>query len=387
MNTTGRMRIAYGVMGYGRGHATRVRSVLPALMEQHDVTVFAGGDAHPVLAPVAPTVRIPTLGYVYGHSGDLSVVGTVGRNFTGMSDLLLGGNGLETLVRQLRDGAFDLVISDSEAWTHRAAERLGLPRISFDHVGIIAWCKPHFPSELWLRGQRDGWVYRRLMGQPDRILICSFYPAEPVAATTRVIGPVLRDELRQAAPRDGDFLLAYLNKGRYQYTASLDLALRRVDAQVVIYGTPYRGRVDNLEFRPPSNSGFIRDLATCRAVLSTAGNQLISEAIHFRKPILTLPEDVFEQQLNARMVERMGVGQRGRLASLTVGDIEDFLVGCEGYRGRMPELRGDGRAEAARTLLQFVEELRARPRRQRTKGLSHKRNKAMTDFAPSKMAT
>jgi uncharacterized protein (TIGR00661 family) len=383
MTGTGRLKIAYGVMGYGRGHATRVRSVLPALLDRHDVTVFAGGDALPVLAPLAPTVRIPTLGYVYGHGGDLSIAATVGRNFGGMSDLLLGGQGLETVVRQLRDGGFDLVISDSEAWTHRAAQRLGLPRISFDHVGIIAWCKPHFPSELWLRGRRDGWVYGQLMGRPDRILICSFYAAEPLAPGTRVIGPVLREELRQAEPRDLDFLLVYLNKGRYQYTAGLDLALRRLDATVVIYGTPYRGRVDNLEFRPPSNSGFIRDLASCRAVLSTAGNQLISEAIHFRKPVMALPENVFEQQLNARMVERMGIGARGRLASLTVGDVEDFLVGCDGYRARMPEVTGDGRAEAARILMGFIDELRVKPRMQRTKRLSQTRNKALTHWAPS----
>ena len=42
------MRIAYGVMGYGRGHAMRTMSVLPALMAEHEVTVFAGGDAYPV---------------------------------------------------------------------------------------------------------------------------------------------------------------------------------------------------------------------------------------------------------------------------------------------------------------------------------------------------
>ena len=282
-------------------------------------------------------------------------------------------------------GAFDLVISDSEAWTHRAAERLGLPRISFDHVGVIAWCRPHFPSELWLRGRRDGWVYRQLMGRPDRILITSFYSIEPVDASTRVMGPVLRSELQQVTPTQGDFLLAYFNKGRHQYTASMDLALRRLDAPVVIYGTPYRGRVDNLEFRAPGNSAFIRDLAACRALLSTAGNQLIGEAIYFRKPILALPEDVFEQQLNARMVERMGIGQRGRLTSLTVGDIEDFLVGCDSCRARMPDLRPDGRDDAARTLLRFVEELATRPRRRRPRTLSQGRNKAVTDFAPSTM--
>lgn len=378
-----RLRIAYGVMGYGRGHATRVRSVLPALMAQHDVTVFAGGDAVPVLSPLAPVVKIPTLGYVYSHRGDLSVTGTVARNFSGMSDLLLGGQGLATVTGELRRGDFDLVISDSEAWTHRAAERLHLPRISFDHVGVIAWCQPHFPPELWMRGQRDGWVYRRLMGQPDRIMITSFYAAEPVDAATRVIGPVLREELMNVQPRTGDYLLVYLNKGRHQYTAGLDLALRRLDAPVVIYGTPYRGRVDNLEFRPPGNAEFIRDLANCKALLSTAGNQLIGEAIYFRKPLLALPENVFEQQLNARMVERMGIGARGRLTSLTVGDVEDFLVGCEAYRDRMPASTGDGRTAAAATLLEFIDELGARPRRQRAKALSQSRNKAVTHFAPS----
>ena len=383
MSTNGRLRIAYGVMGYGRGHATRVRSVLPALMAHHDVTVFAGGDAVPVLSPIAPIVRIPTLGYVYGHRGDVSVVGTVARNASGMSDLLLGGHGLDKVVLELKRGEFDLVISDSEAWTHRAAERLRLPRISFDHVGIIAWCRPHFPSDLWLRGRRDGFVYRQLMGRPDRILITSFYPAEPAQRGTRLIGPVLRAELQDVKPAAGEFLLAYFNKGRHQYTASLDLAFRRLDAPVVVYGTPYCGRVDNLEFRSPSNAGFIRDLASCRAVLSTAGNQLIGEALFFGKPVLALPEQVFEQQLNACMVERMGIGQRGRLTSLTVGDVEDFLVGCDGFRARMPAVPGDGRLEAAGILLEFIDELRARPRRQSTLRVSQARNKALTHFAPS----
>lgn len=375
MSTKGRLRIAYGVMGYGRGHATRVRSVLPALLERHDVTVFAGGDAVPVLAAAAPLFRIPTLGYAYGYRGELSVIATVARNFARMSDLLLGGPGLDTVARALRDGAFDLVISDSEPWTHRAAERLGLPRISFDHVGVIAWCRPHFPPPLWLRGHRDGWAYRQVIGEPDRTLITSFYPVEPLAPATRTVGPVLRTELQQAEPREGDYLLAYLNKGRHQYTPGLDLALRRADTRVVIYGTTYRGRIDNLEFRPPGNAEFIRDLAACRAVLSTAGNQLIGEAIHFRKPVLALPEPAFEQQLNAHMVERMGIGARGRLDALTAGDLEDFLAGCDGYRARMPAMPGDGRAEAIAILLRFIAELGLRPSRATVHRLSPARNR------------
>ena len=74
------MKIAYGVMGYGRGHSTRARAVLPALMQEHDITVFAGGDAHDMLARDFPTVRIPTLGYVYNSEGHASFPATIARN-------------------------------------------------------------------------------------------------------------------------------------------------------------------------------------------------------------------------------------------------------------------------------------------------------------------
>jgi uncharacterized protein (TIGR00661 family) len=200
-----------------------------------------------------------------------------------------------------------------------------------------------------------------------------------VAPETQVIGPVLREELRQAEAREGDFLLAYFNKGRHQFTASLDLALRRLDARVVVYGTPYRGRVDNLEFRAPGNLEFIRDLAACRAVIGTAGNQLIGEAIHFRKPILALPESVFEQQLNAWTVQRMGIGARARLTTLTVGDIEDFLVGVDACRARMPVYPGDGRELAVSALLQFCRELGGRT----ASAASRNRNKASSQLVHS----
>ncbi len=354
------MRIAYGVMGYGRGHAMRTSAVLPELMAEHEVTVFAGGDAYEVLAPLYPTVRIPTIGYVYNARGGHSTAQTVRRNIAPMSDLLFGGDATALVEREFKSRGIDLVISDSEAWTHRAARRLNIPRISFDHVGIIAYCKPHFPPELYLLGRRDAIGYRALMGVPERILIASFYPAEPAYPGVQVVGPMLRDEVLAVPPRAqaGDFLLVYFNKGEHQYREHIDRALRLLDFPVVVYGTPFRGQVENLDFRAPSNAGFIRDLADCKAVLSTAGNQLIGEAIHFGKPILALPEEAFEQRLNAYMIERMGVGMRGDRLQLNPSDIDRFLGNFDWYRGNMREHARDGRAEARDTLRRFIEEIR-----------------------------
>lgn len=357
------MRIAWGVMGYGRGHAMRTLSVLPAMMKEHEIMVFTAGDAYEVLAPRFPTVRIPMIGYRYNDRGGHSLPRTVRENVGPVADLLFRGSGTGQVEQAFRERGIQLVISDSEAWTHRAARRMGIPRISFDHVGILAYCKPHFPPELWALGMRDAYGYRALMGVPERILISSFYEAQPAYPGVRIVGPMLRDEVLRTRRRQGDYLMCYFNEGEHQFLPHIDRALRLLDVPVVIYGTPYVGKVDNLEFRAPCNEGFVQDLAGCRAVISTAGNQTIGEAIHFGKPILALPEDAFEQRLNGHIIERMGVGMRGDLRALTPSDVDRFLANDRVYRSHMREHARDGRAEAIETLHRFIGELARQPRR------------------------
>ena len=171
---------------------------------------------------------------------------------------------------------------------------------------------------------------------------------------------MLRDEVLRVKSGRGDYLLAYFNKGQHQYLPHIDRALRLLDIPVVIYGTPHRGKVENLDFRAPSNEWFVHDLANCRAVLSTAGNQTIGEAIHFGKPILAVPEDAFEQRLNAHLIERMGVGMKASLRGLTPSDVDRFLANEDYYRSNMKGRVKDGRGEALQTLNRFIGEL-ARP--------------------------
>ncbi|MDE2148641.1 MAG: hypothetical protein KGJ55_02160 [Gammaproteobacteria bacterium] len=354
------MRIAYGVMGYGRGHATRSAAVLPALSAEHEVTVFAGGDAHDWLAPRFATVRIPTLGYAYAGDGRHSPSRSVSRNAAPLADLLFGGPASRRLGREFAGRGIDLVISDSEAFCHRTAQRLGIPRISFDHVGIIAWCRSHFPPELWLAGSRDAVVYRLLMGTPQAILISSFYPAQPARAGVQQVGPILREAALARTPQRGDYLLAYFNKGEYQFLPQIERCLRLLELPVVVYGTARRGTSERLVFRAPSEQGFLDDLAGCRALICTAGNQLVGEAIHFRKPILALPEDAVEQRLNAHLIEQFGIGRRGDLRRLTPSDVDHFLACEDQFRRNMRGLPGDGRQAALDTLRALIRRLAPR---------------------------
>ena len=135
------MRIAYGIMGYGRGHAMRSSAIIPELEQQgYDVRVYAGPDAYAVMHERFDCKLIPTIAWRYGDDGRVDPARTIQENIGPMADVLFSGKGVEMLHKEWDEFRPDVVISDSEAWTHKVARQRGLPRISLDHVGIMAYC-------------------------------------------------------------------------------------------------------------------------------------------------------------------------------------------------------------------------------------------------------
>jgi len=350
------MRIVYGVFGYGRGHATRALGVLPQLARRHELLVFAGGTAYEMLVKHHPVVRIPTLSYAYGEKGTLSAWLTVQRNLSRVADVLFSGSGFRDVLDTMRDFQPDLAICDVDPWTHQAAARLGVPRISFDHYGILAYCRPPIPSGDRLRHARDRLAYRLLTGRPDRIVVSSFYDAPAMRPDVRFVGPLLRDAVLRARPRRGEHLLAYFNQPEL-LTPRVEEALHALGLPVLAYGTGRSGRTGPLEFRPPADQAFLDDLAGCRAVVGTAGNQLVGEALYLGKPMLVMPEDSVEQRLNAAAVERLGIGLHTSRDRFSLSILRQFLDGAHTFSEISRARARDGRAQAIAALEAFSREL------------------------------
>jgi uncharacterized protein (TIGR00661 family) len=353
------VRILYGVFGYGRGHATRALSVLPHLRERHDVVILAGGDAYDAIAPCHPVVRIPTLRYEYRSDGRRSLSKTFGENLRRIADVALQGQGFRAVARLVRELRPDVALCDAEPWTHAAAAQLGVPRISFDHFGVLAYCRPPIPFTDRLRSFRDVSAYRALMGRPDRVIVSSFYDGGARDPRIKFVGPLLRAEVLGRRAVRGEHLLVYLNHGAYQLTPRVENALRSLHFPVIVYGTPRRGVDGNLTFRAPSNEPFLDDLATCRAVFSTAGNQLVGEALWFNKPMLVMPEHTVEQRLNAAAVERLGIGMQVHHTLIDAHTFQRFFAGEETYRASMKHAVRDGRVESLQAIEAFARELTA----------------------------
>jgi uncharacterized protein (TIGR00661 family) len=275
-------------------------------------------------------------------------------------DVWSGGPTLTCIVDILEDFEPDIVLSDSEIYTHHAARALHIPRITFDHFGFLVYCRPEMSRWDRLKCRGSSFAYRRLFGEPERIIVSSFFDAPPIREGIRVVGPVIRPEVRSVAPSRREHLMVYLSMGQHEYTDQIERALLKLDCPVLVYGTPRRGLQGNLQFKPIANVPFIEDLASCRAVFATTGNQLLGEVIHFGKPILGMPIDCLEQRLNAAQIERMGIGMAAPRGRVTVELLRRFLEREPEFARNAQREARDGAREAIDAIEAFAAELTGR---------------------------
>jgi uncharacterized protein (TIGR00661 family) len=105
---------------------------------------------------------------------------------------------------------------------------------------------------------------------------------------------------------EGNHAVVYVQSALHDWICGL-LADRR--RRYVIYGFDMDKAHGNLCFRRNSSENFISDLASCAYLISNGGHNVISEALHFGKPVLCFPTRLlYEQLLNAHLLADAGYG-------------------------------------------------------------------------------
>ena len=352
------MRIAYGIHGYARGHASRALGILPQL-SNHDILILAGGDAHALLSLAGFNVKeIPTFRYIYSKgSSKYSKTSTVLENLPLLHDLFFSGSSYDMISGTIQNFKPDLVISDSEPWTQRVANEQRVPLLSFDHYGIFAYCNWDMPTHYRLQRALACAVYKTYMGNPDKIIASAFYPAIPKDEKIFVVGPIIRNEVKRATPTNGNHLVVYLNNNLNRFAEELESCLINSGYEIHVYGAGQTDRRENLTFLPVDPLKFVEDLASCRAVISSAGNQLIGETLWLRKPVLAIPENSIDQRLNALGIETMEVGMISHVNEITSATITNFLGNEEKYRENCEKHARDSTDEVVLMVNQFLDEI------------------------------
>lgn len=356
-------KIAISLCGEGRGHATRIATLVEHLEADHEILIFTSADAFEFLAKRFPQggrrVRLAEIpGIVFQYTGGrLDVTRSIAVGLDYQARVL--GPLVDRMIHELDDFGAELAVTDFEPALPRAAGRLRIPLVSVDHQHfLLAYDLGALPLTLkWNAWFMSHAVWMYVTEASDTVVSAFFRPPlrrgwEHVVQ----VGPLLRREITKAVPRDDGFILSYL---RRHTPFSVISSLADCGLPVKVYGLGHREHVGNVSFHAIDERRFVEDLASCRCMISAAGNQLIGEALHLGKPMLLLPERAHAEQLmNSHFLAAMGCGEFTLLEQFTPEILGEFLGRLDGFR---PALEGvAGRMDGTPDVVRVIERRLAR---------------------------
>jgi uncharacterized protein (TIGR00661 family) len=339
------MRILYGVVGEGMGHATRSKVVCEHLIERgHVVKIVVSGRAHDMLAKAFDDVveiRGLTIRYVDNR---VDREGTLARNVLAAPWMLAANVG--AYFDKVARFRADAVVSDFDSFAYVFAKRHRIPIVSIDNQQIISRCKVGKFARQGVKVDYEmtkAFVRAKLPGC-DHYIVTTFFDA-PVRnrfrKDTTLVPPIIRAPILDAKKRArmGNHVLVYQTSTS---DTKLLSELERVhECEFVVYGLRRSAKRGNCTLKEFSEEGFVDDLATARAVVSNGGLSLIGEALFLGKPILSVPVgNQYEQILNARYLEHLGYGLEAPRIDADL--LRLFLAEAPKYANRVAKHRQDG---------------------------------------------
>ncbi len=316
-------KIIYGVAGEGFGHSSRSHLIGQRLIENgHDVMLCASGKSLSYLSKYfkKKVKEISGLNFAY-NEGSIAPFETLKKNI--MEYPVIKTRNTRLYEEHFENFDPDVIISDFEPFSAWWAWRNNVPYISIDHEHLLTHCKlEHNFKDLFSRLTAQI-VTKCYYIQARKYMVLNFFKVPTKSRSTLVVPPVLRPEVIKQTPTRGKHIVFYSTD------ATVKEKLKKIlgnfpRQQFVIYGFNQQSEEGNCSFKKTSTEGFLKDLASSRGVIATAGFSLISECLHFRKKMLLLPVlGQYEQMTNAHYFQKLRMGMTSRKLDKKV--LSDFL--------------------------------------------------------------
>lgn len=346
--------------GEGRGHATRVRAIVDELSDSHQLMLFAPGDAYDLLAPAykgtkVKVVRIPCLRFFYTTKGKLDYWKTV---LGGLKYIFRFPTLKRKLCRVIQKNKPDLILTDFEPALPRAARKCGVPFLSVNHQHfLIINDLSALPFKLRLHSYLMSLVVRSYYQGEEKKVVSSFYfpPKKKKYKEAVQVGVILRPSVIAAPRAENDHLVVYLRKFA---TENIITELKKLETPVRLYGLGKKADDGNITYCEINEETFLRDLGTGKALICTAGNQLVGEALYLGKPVFAMPEpNNQEQYINAWFLKEEGTGDWIDLEEFTAVAAKEFLNKIDHYKANIAPEKYNGTPLALKTIEDFLSTL------------------------------
>jgi uncharacterized protein (TIGR00661 family) len=215
-------------------------------------------------------------------------------------------------IHAYKTNQLDLVITDFEPISARIAKKHKLPSIGIGHQYAF-WHEIPVANGNFLA----------------RYIIKNYAPAKiPIGLhwhhfNQPILPPIIPKTLNSSAKAAPHKVLVYLPFEALADIVGLVHAFEQYDFYIY-HEVTEADNIGNIHIRPYSRRGFLTDLEECAYVISSAGFELISEALTLGKKILVKPLDgQMEQYSNALAITRLNLGMV--MDTLSPENVSDFL--------------------------------------------------------------
>jgi uncharacterized protein (TIGR00661 family) len=218
-------------------------------------------------------------------------------------------------------GRPDLVLTDYEPVSAQFAYAVDAPLVTIDQQS--KYLVGDFPKQLGGEFYRDE-VARLRMFFPSATAryACSFFAVTPkeTRETVEIVAPVLSSsvlQMKRNVATASRSLVVYISSQRQFVQPLTELAevlASRQDCRFHLFvesgeTSALAGcQSGNVEVYPHGDPRFASRLAECSGIITTGGHTLLSEAMHLGIPCYVIPLAVYEQQMNACVIDQHGFG-------------------------------------------------------------------------------
>jgi len=314
------MKLLFVVQGEGRGHLTQAIALHDMLIRNgHQVAgVLVGKSEHRVLPPFFSKAIQAPIQQFYSPNFLPAVKSKKPNIWKSVIYNILKSEiyfrSIRFIRKQIEELEVDLVINfyDLLLGLTYALIPPKVPFVSIAHQYALLHPDFMFPDENPIELEGLKFFTKITCINASRLLALSMYPMEPCRKLNiTVVPPLLRKEVLELQPSQGDFIHGYLLNPNYAddiilfQQAHPETAFhffwdKREAAETTVIN-------DHLSFHQLNDTLFLEYLARCKAYATTAGFESVCEAMYFGKPVLMVPAHI-EQACNAFDAARTGAG-------------------------------------------------------------------------------
>ena len=343
--------VFYCVCGEGMGHAIRTGVIVDRIKDKYDIYIFSSDRAYEYLKSKFDNVyEIGGFNTVYINNKVNNLKTFANALKRNPTNIKVGYENLYKKARQLHP---DVIVTDFEIYATMVAKLRGIPLISLDNIHMITQTKIDYPKKHFGEMLKAKGVIKTYVVKPKvHILTSFFYPKVRSGKNAVIYPPIIREDILKLEPKEGNHIIVYQTSKESVKLVNRLKALK--NEQFIVYGFNVNKTDSNLTYKEFNEDEFYDDLASSKAVICNGGFTFISESIHLKKPIYSVPAiGNFEQTLNGFYVQKLGYGEYHE--NLSAQKVNNFLKRLPKYQKRLETVKKTNNDGIVRELIYRIE--------------------------------